>query len=73
MDRSVTIFSSASVLVSCVVGVWLGRISVVPSIVVAIRESATPDCKENKEADAGSLSKAFSVQRVVVRLFVNKA
>ena len=73
MDRSVTIFSSASVLVSCVVGVWLGRISVVPSIVVAIRESATPDSKENKEADAGSLSKAFSVQRVVVRLFVNKA
>ena len=59
MDRSVTIFSSTSVLVSCVVGVWLGRISVVSSIVVAIRESATPDSKENKEADAGSLSKAF--------------
>ena len=33
-----------------------------------VRESATPDCKENKQADAGSrlFSKAFSVRRVVV-------
>ena len=32
------------------------------------RESATPDSKENKQADAGSrlFSKAFSVRRVVV-------
>ena len=33
-----------------------------------VRESATPDSKENKQADAGSrlFSKAFSVRRVVV-------
>ena len=33
-----------------------------------VRESATPDCKENKQAGAGSrlFSKAFSVRRVVV-------
>ena len=33
-----------------------------------VRESATPDCKENKQADAGRrlFSKAFSVRRVVV-------
>ena len=33
-----------------------------------VRESATPGCKENKQADAGSrlFSKAFSVRRVVV-------
>ena len=33
-----------------------------------VRESATPDCKENKQADAGSrlFSKAFSGRRVVV-------
>ena len=32
-----------------------------------VRESATPDSKENKQAGAGSLcSKAFSVRRVVV-------
>ena len=36
---------------SCVVGVWLGRISIVPA---TVRESATPDSKENKEADASS-------------------
>ena len=33
-----------------------------------VRESATPDSKENKQADAGSrlFSKTFSVRRVVV-------
>ena len=33
-----------------------------------VRGSATPDSKENKQADAGSrlLSKTFSVRRVVV-------
>ena len=33
-----------------------------------VRESATPDCKENKQGDAGSVffSKAISVRRVVV-------
>ena len=33
-----------------------------------VRESATPDSKENMKADAGSrlFSKAFSVRRVVV-------
>ena len=33
-----------------------------------VRESATPDCKENKQADAGSrlFSKPFSVRRVVM-------
>ena len=33
-----------------------------------VRESATPDSKENKQVDAGSrlFSKAFSVRRVVV-------
>ena len=37
-----------------------------------VRESATPGCKENKRADAGSrlFSKAFSVRRVVVLLFI---
>ena len=50
-------------LVSCVVGVWLGCISVVLN---TVRESATPDSKEiNKQADAGSrlLSNAFSAVR----------
>ena len=33
-----------------------------------VRESTTPDSKENKQADAGSrlFSKTFSVRRVVV-------
>ena len=46
-------------LVSCVVGVWLGRISVVPT---TVRLSATPDSKENKQADASTrpFSKVFS-------------
>ena len=58
LDRIVTIVSSTRVLVSCVVGVWLGCISVVPT---TVRESATPDSKENKQADAGSrlFSKVF--------------
>ena len=36
-----------------------------------VRESATPDSIENKQADAGSrlFSKAFSVRRVVVLLY----
>ena len=55
---------------SFVVGVWLGCMSVVPT---TVRESATPDSKENKQADASSrlFSKSFSVRRVVddVELF----
>ena len=51
MDRIVTTVSSTSVLVSCVVGVWLGCISVVPTTLL---DGATPDSKENKQADAGS-------------------
>ena len=39
-------------LVSCVVGVWLGCINVVPT---TVRENVTPNYKENKQADAGSL------------------
>ena len=65
MDRIVTIVSSTRVSVSCVVGVWLGCISVVPT---TVRESARRGSKENKQADAGSrlFSRAFSVRRVVV-------
>ena len=51
LDRIVTIVSSTWVLASCVVGVRLGCISVVPT---TVRESATPDSKGNKQADAGS-------------------
>ena len=42
---------------------------------VVLEESSTPDCKENKQADAGSrlFSKAFSVRRVVVQLFIGRA
>ena len=38
-----------------------------------VRERATPDCKENKQTDAGSrpFSKAFSV-RLVVQLFIDR-
>ena len=73
MDRIVTIVRSTSVLGSCVVGVWVDYISVAPT---TVRESATPDSKENKQADAGSrlFSRAFSVRRVVVvKLFVSRA
>ena len=70
MDRIVTIVSLTRVLVSCVAGVWLCCISVVFTTVAA-RESATPDSKENEQADAGSrlFSKALSLRRVVVELF----
>ena len=46
-------------LVSCVVGVWLGRISVV---LTTVRSRATPDFEENKQADASTrlFSKVFS-------------
>ena len=67
MDRIVTIVCSTSVLVSCVVGVWLGPISVVPTTVC--------ESRENKKADAGSrrlFSGAFSVRRDVVKLFVSR-
>ena len=39
-----------------------------------VRESATPDCKENKQADASGrlFSKTFSV-RLVVQLFIDRA
>ena len=48
-----------------VVGVLLGCINVVPT---TVRESVTPDFKENKLADTGSrlFSKAFFLRRVVV-------
>ena len=44
-------------------------------ILNTVRESATPDSKEDKQADAGSFlfSKAFSVRRVVVQLFIGRA
>ena len=63
MDSIVTVVSPTRVLGSCVLGVWLGCISVVPP---TVRESATPDSKENKQADAGNrlFLKAFSVRRV---------
>ena len=40
-----------------------------------VRESTTPDCKENKQGDAGSgiFSKAISVRRLVVQLFIGRA
>ena len=72
MDRIVTIVSLTRVLVSCVVGVWLGCISVVPT---TVRESATPDSKKDKQANAGSrfLPKTFSVRHAVVELFFSRA
>ena len=72
--RTVAIIILTRVLVSCVVGVLLGCISVVPT---TLRESVImmPDFKENKQADAGSrlLWKAFSVRRVGVVLFIGRA
>ena len=64
-DKSLTIVSSTCLLMSCVVSVWLGCIGVVLN---TVQESATPDSKENKQADAGSrlFSKTFSVRYVVV-------
>ena len=44
-DRIVTIVSLTRVLVSCVVGVWLGCISVLPT---TVRKSTTPHSQENK-------------------------
>ena len=72
MDRIVTVVSLTRVLVSCVVGVWLGFISAVFN---NARKSTTPDSKENKQADAGTrlFSKAFSLWRVVVELFMSRA
>ena len=69
-DKSLTILYLTRVLVSSVVEVWLGCISVV--VPTTVRESATPDRKENKQADAGGrlFSKAFSVRRVIVELFM---
>ena len=71
LDRIVTIASLTCVLLSCVVGVLLGCISVV----FTVRDSSTPDSKENKQADAGSrlFSKIFSLRRVVVELFISRA
>ena len=67
-DRIVTIVSLTRVFVSCVIGVWLGCISVVPT---TVRESASPDSEGNKQTDAGNclFSKSFSVRRVVVEFF----
>ena len=45
LDRIVNIVSSTRMLVSWVVGVWLGCISVVPA---TVRESATPDSKRKQ-------------------------
>ena len=44
-------------------------------VLKTVRESATPDPTENKQADAGSrlFSKVFSVRRVVVKLFIGRA
>ena len=54
---------------SCVLGVWLGCIIVVPT---TTGKCHTLDSKENKQADAGShlFSKKFSVRRVVVELIL---
>ena len=62
MDRVITIVSLTRVLVSCVVGVSFGCISVVPT---TVQESAAPNFEENKQVSAGSrlLSKTFSVRR----------
>ena len=49
-DRIVTIVSLTHVLVSCVVGVRFGCISVPTTV----RESATPDSNENKQAGAST-------------------
>ena len=40
-----------------------------------VRERVTRDCKENKQADAGSslFSKAFYMRRVAVLLFIGRA
>ena len=65
-DRCVTIVSLTQVGVGAMCG-W--RLTCCIGVVLnTVRESATPDCKENKQADAGSclLSTAFSVPRVVV-------
>ena len=73
MDRIVTIVSLTRVLVSCMVDVLLGCISVV---FITARESATPGSKENKQTDAGIrlfFSKAFSLRRVVVEFFKEKS
>ena len=72
MDRIVTVVSLTRVLVSCVVGVWLGGIS---GVFNNTRKSATPDSKENKQADAGSrlFSKVFSLWSAVVELFMSRA
>ena len=73
MDGIVTTVSSTRVLVPYVIGVWFGCNSVV---LTTVRESATHayGSKENKQADAGSrlFSKAFSVRRVVVELFISR-
>ena len=55
-DRIVTVVSLTRVLVSCVVGVWLGCISVV---LTTVRKGTTPHSKENKQADAGN--RLFSI------------
>ena len=61
-DRIVNIVSLTRVLVSCLVGVWFGCISVPTTV----RESATtPDSKENEQADASTriFSTVFSAAR----------
>ena len=72
MDRILAIVSLTHVVVSCVAGVLPDCISVVPT---TVREKATPDSLEDKRTEASSriLSKAFSVRRVVVELFISGA
>ena len=72
MDRIVTIVSLTRMLASCVVAARLVCINVVPT---TVRGSATPDSKENKQADAAGSRRfsAFSVRRVVVELLISRA
>ena len=72
VDRIVIIVSSTRVLVSCVVGFSLGCIGVVPT---TVRERATPDSIENKQADAGNcLSRRyFLCGALLLKLFASIA
>ena len=65
-DRCVTIHRQLNTDVGVMCGWCLAYCTGV--VLNAVRESATPDSKENKQADAGSriFSKTFSVRRVVV-------
>ena len=64
--RCVTIVSQLNTGVGVMCGWCLA--CCIGVVLNTVRESATPDCKENKRADAGSrrFSKVFFVRRVVV-------